>query len=97
MPTVLGQLDAERRRPRQMCEIGGRDHRVIAAGEDMAGDAKRRQSPAGDGVGFEIRAGIGKIGMALGGCCLLYTSEAADDPLCVAIGGPRIIKKKKNT
>ena len=27
--------------------------------------------------------------------CLLYTSDAADDPLCVEIGGHRIIKKKK--
>ena len=27
--------------------------------------------------------------------CLLYTSDAADDLLCVDIGGRRIIKKKK--
>ena len=27
--------------------------------------------------------------------CLLYTSDAADDLLCVDIGGPRIIKKKQ--
>ena len=27
--------------------------------------------------------------------CLLYTSDAADDLLCVDLGGPRIIKKKK--
>ena len=27
--------------------------------------------------------------------CLLYTSDAADDPLCVDLGGRRIIKKKK--
>ena len=27
-------------------------------------------------------------------CCLLYTSDAADDLLCVALGGRRIIKKK---
>src|SRR5450756_1670261 len=26
--------------------------------------------------------------------CLLYTSDAADDPLCVDLGGRRIIKKK---
>ena len=30
-------------------------------------------------------------------CCLLYTSDAADDLLCVDLGGRRIIKKKKNT
>ena len=29
--------------------------------------------------------------------CLLYTSDAADDLLCVDLGGRRIIKKKKNT
>src|SRR5450756_2987231 len=28
--------------------------------------------------------------------CLLYTSDAADDLLCVDLGGGRIIKKKKN-
>src|SRR5450756_2393907 len=27
--------------------------------------------------------------------CLLYTSDAADDLLCVDLGGRRIIKKKK--
>ena len=29
--------------------------------------------------------------------CLLYTSDAADDLLCVDLGGSRIIKKKNNT
>ena len=27
--------------------------------------------------------------------CLLYTSDAADDLLCVDLGGRRLIKKKK--
>ena len=27
-------------------------------------------------------------------CCLLYTSDAADDMQCVDLGGRRIIKKK---
>src|SRR5680860_1910626 len=31
------------------------------------------------------------------GPCLLYTSDAADDLLCVDLGGRRIIKKKKKT
>ena len=31
------------------------------------------------------------------GTCLLYTSDAADDLLCVDLGGRRIIKKKNNT
>src|SRR5659263_626972 len=30
-----------------------------------------------------------------GKACLLYTSDAADDLLCVDLGGRRIIKKKK--
>ena len=30
-----------------------------------------------------------------GDACLLYTSDAADDLLCVDLGGRRIIKKKK--
>ena len=29
--------------------------------------------------------------------CLLYTSDAADELLCVDLGGRRFIKKKKNT
>ena len=29
--------------------------------------------------------------------CLLYTSDAADDLLCVDLGGRRIIKKQTNT
>ena len=29
--------------------------------------------------------------------CLLYTSDAADDLLCVDLGGRRIIKKKNTT
>ena len=29
--------------------------------------------------------------------CLLYTSDAADDLLCVDLGGRRIITKKKHT
>ena len=29
--------------------------------------------------------------------CLLYKSDAADDLLCVDLGGPRFLKKKKNT
>ena len=35
--------------------------------------------------------------VALVNPCLLYTSDAADDLLCVDLGGRRIIKKKKNT
>src|SRR5450756_3061982 len=37
------------------------------------------------------------IMLAVTGGCLLYTSDAADDLLCVDLGGRRIIKKKKKT
>ena len=36
---------------------------------------------------------VGQCRRPLG--CLLYTSDAADDLLCVDIGGSRIIKKQK--
>eukprot|EP00657_Telonema_sp_P-1_P012168 TRINITY_DN8588_c0_g1_i2.p1 TRINITY_DN8588_c0_g1~~TRINITY_DN8588_c0_g1_i2.p1 ORF type:complete len:116 (+),score=35.73 TRINITY_DN8588_c0_g1_i2:238-585(+) len=36
----------------------------------------------------------GRSGYIVG--CLLYTSDAADDLLCVDLGGRRIIKKKKH-
>ena len=38
---------------------------------------------------------LGEHFWARGYACLLYTSDAADDLLCVDIGGRRIIKKKK--
>ena len=37
------------------------------------------------------------LNLALLQDCLLYTSDAADDLLCVDLGGRRIIKKKKTT
>src|SRR5450756_3175344 len=37
----------------------------------------------------------GLVGQARVLHCLLYTSDAADDLLCVDLGGRRIIKKKK--
>ena len=36
----------------------------------------------------------GMAALASGKTCLLYTSDAADDLLCVDLGGRRIIKKK---
>ena len=42
----------------------------------------------------------GSAGVVIGNknkICLLYTSDAADDLLCVDLGGRRIIKKKINT
>ena len=44
-----------------------------------------------------IIEGKENLDKALSSNCLLYTSDAADDLLCVDLGGRRIIKKKKNT
>ena len=40
---------------------------------------------------------VAMVLLALTGACLLYTSDAADDLLCVDLGGRRIIKKKKKS
>ena len=42
---------------------------------------------------FELAYGYARNGMT-SYVCLLYTSDAADDLLCVDLGGRRIIKKK---
>src|SRR5450756_2670368 len=39
--------------------------------------------------------GVVTLPAGTGKTCLLYTSDAADDLLCVDLGGRRIIKKKK--
>ena len=41
------------------------------------------------------RVGKGRGGAGQCGVCLLYTSDAADDLLCVDLGGRRLLKKKK--
>ena len=43
-----------------------------------------------------IRVGADLRGEAHARTCLLYTSDAADDLLCVDLGGRRIIKKKNH-
>src|SRR5450756_763901 len=47
--------------------------------------------------GVRVLAGAQSAAVPFAGCggCLLYTSDAADDLLCVDLGGRRIIKKKK--
>ena len=56
---------------------------AVGAGGHGRGRRQRRQSAAGRGA------------VQAAGACLLYTSDAADDLLCVDLGGRRIIKKKK--
>ena len=62
----------------------------------------------GDGFLFWLVEGLVRVGIFLAylvvitrirdlrRVCLLYTSDAADDLLCVDLGGRRIIKKKNN-
>src|SRR5450756_3117498 len=45
-------------------------------------------------VGYQVPLGVVVVEVET---CLLYTSDAADDLLCVDLGGRRIIKKKKKT
>ena len=47
-------------------------------------------------MNMNTHPGIGIISNFFGSC-LLYTSDAADDLLCVDLGGRRIIKKKKSS
>ena len=62
----------------------------------------RQVADAGDDVGH-LPVGVQQRGIrdaqaervALGGACLLYTSDAADERSSVDLGGRRIIKKKK--
>ena len=70
------------------------------------GDVYKRQGQADVDAGAVGAAGAlrGRTvrdplvpGHARSGHCLLYTSDAADDLLCVDLGGRRIIKKKRNS
>src|SRR5665213_4533377 len=45
-------------------------------------------------MSIEYRIEIRTTEFEVSGTCLLYTSDAADDLLCVDLGGRRIIKKK---
>src|SRR5450756_2649832 len=49
---------------------------------------------SGPSAGSQPRRGIGRDSMPSISICLLYTSDAADDLLCVDLGGRRLIKTK---
>ena len=57
------------------------------------------QGPVDAGGVAELRRreGAARLGLGHHVGCLLYTSDAADDPLCVDLGGGRTIKKKNCT
>src|SRR5659263_197264 len=72
--------------------VRGKTERDVAA--DLAREMVRRGA---EGVSFPpIVADGSRSAMphATPSGCLLYTSDAADDLLCVDLGGRRIIKKK---
>mgnify|MGYP007112062363 CR=1 FL=1 len=59
------------------------------------------EEPLGKAISEDLGPAVGRVRFgdeALDasecGVCLLYTSDAADDLLCVDLGGRRIIKKK---
>ena len=54
-------------------------------------------SDRGGGDHSVMGAAAGHVGAVGRIACLLYTSDAADDLLCVDLGGRRIIKKKNIT
>ena len=61
---------------------------------DVAAALKAEEKQKENGKGHYILIGL-VVGIPLLMVCLLYTSDAADDLLCVDLGGRRIIKKKR--
>src|SRR5450756_3251772 len=79
---------------------GGRKtagHQVVARVAVLDLDHVARSTEAGDLVREDELchrpSSLSEPSSSTGGC-LLYTSDAADDLLCVELGGRRIIKKK---
>ena len=79
--------------------------RMVAALREKAGDtdavahfhektAERYAELLGHSKGVLMKAGQILSMVDTSNVCLLYTSDAADDLLCVDLGGRRIIKKK---
>ena len=67
---------------------------------DSRNTVYKKQFPTGTWLevkGLAVPGQLIEIDMEAHKACLLYTSDAADDLLCVDLGGRRIIKKKKKT
>ena len=63
-----------------------------ARGWVKARDCTKRKAGGGRG-GRVVNRSLGREGGAIRKPCLLHTSDAADDLLCVDLGGRRLIKK----
>ena len=72
---------------------GGREHVLGRPAREVAGgDNQARDDDAGHHARRRVHEGPEE---GHHGACLLYTSDAADDLLCVDAGGRRIHKKQK--
>src|SRR5450756_3260436 len=69
---------------------GFNDKQCVTALERLAGRSEHLENLAGQRGLHEVRCG--DRAMRRSRTCLLYTSDAADDLLCVDLGGRRIIK-----
>src|SRR5450756_3253647 len=67
--------------------------RMSGKTEELAGVLQQRYGYGKDQAEDEIHKWLNSN--VSNRSCLLYTSDAADDLLCVDLGGRRIIKKKK--
>ena len=82
----LGDVYKRQDRLRERVEV----YRRRRSGEHHQDQAKRADHRHDRGTDIDVR-----LGHRPAEDCLLYTSDAADDLLCVDLGGRRIIKKKK--
>src|SRR5680860_1704919 len=77
--------------PNHVYEMANPPYLKLIGKKDIIGKSVNEIRPeAADQGTIEILDRVYKTGVA----CLLYTSDAADDLLCVDLGGRRIIKKK---
>src|SRR5450756_3241558 len=64
--------------------------------DSLIGESLRKRLGRTTKAGTLRSADISPMSSLFAVCdCLLYTSDAADDLLCVVLGGRRLIKKKK--
>ena len=85
----MALLDFFLSRKKNTANIAKERLQIIVA-ERRRGDAEPHYLP-------QLRKDILEVICKYVQICLLYTSDAADDLLCVDLGGSRILKKKKKT